>query len=101
MSNNKVNLSLQLIPLNTIQAYAAVDKAIEVIKNSGVKYEVQPFATIMEGPLEILWAIVDEVKSAVFQGDTEEIILNIQIHMKKGKDVSFEEKTDKFKPESR
>ena len=35
-------------------------------------------------------------KDAAFQAGAQELILNIQIHLKKDKDVSFEEKIEKF-----
>lgn len=101
MSNqdrNNVNLSIQMIPINTEKTYDGVDAAIAVIQKSGYKYEVQPFSTIIEGPFEGLLALIERVKSAVYKvDDINEIIINLQFHMKKNEDVSFEEKTDKFK----
>lgn len=93
-----VNLSIQMIPINTVNAYDGVDAAIAVIQQSGYKYEVQPFSTIMEGPFDGLLQLIGEVKSAVFGiKDVDEIIINLQFHMRKEDDVSFEEKTGKFK----
>ena len=91
------NLSLQVVPLNCSDAYDKVDEAIAVIKNAGVKHEVQPFATIMEGPLDELLAIVLKAKEAVFAHGADELLLNIQIHLKKDQSVSFEEKTAKHR----
>ena len=95
---NNVNLSIQMIPINTSKAYEGVDAAIAVIQQSGYKYEVQPFSTIVEGPFEGLLALIDRVKSAAYEvEDVNELIINLQFHMKKNEHVSFEEKTDKFK----
>jgi len=47
-----VNLSLQIVPIDCSNSYEIIDAAIEAIKESGIKHEVQPFATIMEGKLE-------------------------------------------------
>lgn len=97
MSNqNNVNLSLQVIPINTTDAYSAIDEAIYVIQRSGLKYEVQPFATLLEGPLPKLLEVVQEAKEAALAAGAEELVLNIQIHLKKEKDVALEEKTSKF-----
>lgn len=97
MSNKLVNLSLQVVPINSLNAYPIIDKAIEVIQQSGIKHEVQPFATIMEGELNELLQIVAKAKEAALQAGGEELLLNIQIHLKKDKHVSFESKTGKFK----
>lgn len=101
MSNsikNNVNLSIQMIPINTKKAYDGVDAAIAVIQQSGYKHEVQAFSTIIEGPFDELLELIGRVKTAVFEvEDVKEIIINLQFHMKKNVDVRFEEKTDKFK----
>ncbi|MCB0630335.1 MAG: thiamine-binding protein [Saprospiraceae bacterium] len=96
-SNNNVNLSLQLIPINNADAYPIIDEAIYAIQRSGVKYEVQPFATLMEGPLPDLLKVVEQAKEAALSAGAEELVLNIQIHLKKEQDVALEEKTKKFK----
>lgn len=96
-SNKQANLSLQVIPINEANAYPIIDKAIEVIQHSGVKYAVQPFATIMEGELNQLIEVVLQAKAAAFEAGAEELVLNVQIHVKKNQDVSFADKTEKFK----
>lgn len=43
-----VNAALQILPIvNDKHPYKWVDEAIAVIQNSGVKYEVGPFATVL------------------------------------------------------
>ncbi len=96
MSGYNVNLSLQVVPINSLNSYKMIDEAIEVIQKSGIKYEVGPFATIMEGPFEKLLEIVQEVKSTVMMNEIDELLFNIQIHMKKGRSVKMEDKTSKF-----
>ena len=93
---NKVNLSLQVIPINEAKAYPIIDKAIEIIQVSGLKYEVQPFATILEGTLEEVLVVALAAKEAALKAGAQELVLNIQIHLKKDQDVSFEDKTVKF-----
>lgn len=94
---NKLNLSLQVVPVNHANAYPIIDEAIAVIQNSGLKYEVQPFSTIIEGHWEEVWALVSKVKEIALNAGADELILNIQVHLKKDKDVSFEEKIAKFR----
>lgn len=92
-----INLSLQIVPLNTTQSYPIIDEAIAAIQKTGIKHVVQPFATNLEGTFENAWKAVLAAKEAALGAGAEELLLNIQIHMKKGTDVTFEEKTAKFK----
>lgn len=96
-ATKKANLSLQVIPVNEENAYPIIDEAIKVVQNSGIRYQIQPFSTIMEGELSRLIEIVLEAKEAALTAGANELVLNIQIHLKKEKSVSFEDKTAKFK----
>lgn len=91
-----VNLSLQVLPINLSNGYPVVDEAIRVIQESGIKHQVQPFSTVMEGELEELWRIVLQAKKAAEKAGAEELLLNLQIHLKKNQAVHFEDKTGKF-----
>lgn len=91
-----VNLSLQIIPVNTADAYPIIDAAIGIIQKSGLKYEVQPFATLLEGPLEEVMEVAMQAKDAALEAGGEELVINIQLHLKKDKNVHFEDKTEKF-----
>ncbi|HEM62100.1 MAG TPA: thiamine-binding protein, partial [Chloroflexi bacterium] len=52
-----ITVSFEVIPLCE-DPYPIVDKAIEVVQRSGVKYEVGPHETTMEGELDRLLEIV-------------------------------------------
>ena len=91
-----VNLSLQIIPVNSADAYPIIDAAINVVQGSGLKYEVQPFATLLEGPLNEVMEVAMRAKDAALEAGGEELVVNIQLHLKKNKDVHFEDKTQKF-----
>ena len=90
------NLSIQVIPINTENAYTHIDAAIEVIQSLGLNYEVTPFSAVVEGSLEALQHLISIIQQEVFTSGAEEVILNIQIHSKKSKDVFLNEKTHKF-----
>ena len=56
---NTVNIALQILPSSkTIHPYSLVDKAIEVIANSGLRYQVTPFETVMEGNYDEIMEII-------------------------------------------
>lgn len=90
------NLSLQVVPINETNAYPIIDEAIKVIQDSGTRHLVQPFSTIMEGELSQLIDVVLQAKDAALHAGAKELLLNIQVHLKKDESVSMNEKTDKF-----
>jgi len=96
--DKKINLALQIIPKSRDKdVYALVDEAIAVIQNSGLKYEVCPFETVMEGEYEEIMKVVKEAQKASFDAGAEELLVNIKMQVRKGSDVSIEEKTGKYK----
>lgn len=94
---NKINLALQIVPKSKEQEpYALIDKAIAVIQQSGVKYLVCPFETVMEGNYEELMQIAKDAQQACLEAGAEEMITYIKIHSKKGIDVTMEDKIGKY-----
>lgn len=89
-----INLGIQIVPKSKNQdSYQLVDKAIAVIAASGVKYEVTPFETVMEGPEEKLLAIAKAAQEAVLAAGAEEILVYYRMQIRPEKDVSMDEKT--------
>jgi uncharacterized protein (TIGR00106 family) len=96
--DHKINLALQIIPKsNTEDLYILVDKAIRVIEHSGLKYEVCPFETVIEGGYEEIFKVVKDAQSACFAAGADELLVNIKMQIRKDGDVSIEEKTGKYK----
>ena len=96
--DHKINLALQIIPKSDKHdLYTLVDKAIEVIQNSGLKYEVCPFETVMEGGYEEILAVVKKAQTACFVAGAEELLVNIKMQVRKDGSVTIEEKTGKYK----
>jgi uncharacterized protein (TIGR00106 family) len=95
--SNKVNIALQVLPRSkTTGAYALVDKAIETIQKSGVKYKVCPFETVMEGDYDVLMKVVKDAQQACFDAGADEMIVFVKIQRDKSKDVSIEDKIGKY-----
>ena len=56
-----INVGVQVLPLHE-NVYPIVDAAIKIIQDSGVKYEVGPLETVLEG--DDLDQLIDIAKSA-------------------------------------
>jgi uncharacterized protein YqgV (UPF0045/DUF77 family) len=92
-----INASLQIIPSSTRQnTYALVDKAIQVIHESGLKYLVTPMETIVEGPYEEIMALFKKAQAATLEAGADELIVIIKLHVHGSRSISFEEKTAKW-----
>lgn len=92
-----VNMAIQVLPkIKDGNTYAVVDKAIEAIQRSGVKYRVCPFETVMEGSYEKLIAVIDDAQQACFDAGAEEVLVNLKIQRRRDGDVTIEDKTGKY-----
>lgn len=96
MDNNRtVNVSVQVLPL-VEDVYAVVDKAIEAIDASGVKYEVGPMETVMEGPLDELIEVAKAAHRACFDAGAGRVVTIIKIG-DSANGTSIEEKVGKYR----
>lgn len=92
-----INASIQIVPIVLDKhPYQWVDDAIAIIQNAGIKYEVTPFATILEGTYEEVMKVINDVNEFLYQKGCAEWISNLQIQIRSGGDVTGEEKTAKF-----
>src|SRR5690625_1036728 len=79
MANSLV--SIQIIPKleNSRESYSYVDAAIAVIEDSGVKYQVNPLETTMEGELSELLAIVQTMNEKMISMGAINTISQVKI----------------------
>ena len=73
-----VNVAVQVLPL-VADAYPVVDRAIAVIARSGVKHEVGPMETTMEGPLDQLLEIAKAAHLACLEAGAAQVVTLIKI----------------------
>ena len=95
MSN--VNVSLQILPMVPEERiYDVVDKVIELIQKSEVKYEVGPMETTMEGELDLLLDIVKQAQKVCVKEGANRVVSMVKIDYKVD-GVTMDEKTNKYK----
>lgn len=96
MHNYIINASIQIVPVvQDRHPYEWVDEAIEVIKSSGIKCEVGPFATVVEGKYEQVMQVINAINEHLQQRNCSEWITNVQIQIRSSGDITGEEKTAK------
>lgn len=92
-------LSIQVIPKtpNGEDSIPYVDRAIEVIQKSGVKHQVNPLETTMEGELTELLEVVRQMHEALIESGSPSVISQIKIaHNPTG--ISMDKLTAKYRP---
>ena len=95
--NRQINLALQVLPrAKDKDTYDLVDEAIRIIKESGVKYRVCPFETVMEGDFDELMEIVKKVHEACYAAGAENMLAYVKIQSNADVPVLIEDKMAKY-----
>lgn len=95
----KGSIAIQVLPMGVAakaDVFKAVDKAIEVIRKSGVKYEVGPFETTIEGDIDQLWQIAYAAHRAVKDSGVKSVLTYIKMS-ESDEAYSIEEKVAKHR----
>jgi uncharacterized protein YqgV (UPF0045/DUF77 family) len=79
MSNALV--SIQIIPKaeSKKELFSLVDAAIEVIEQAGVKYEVHPLETTMEGDFSHLLSVIEKMNQRMIELGSPNVISQVKI----------------------
>ncbi|MDW8799996.1 thiamine-binding protein [Clostridium sp. A1-XYC3] len=91
------NVSLQVLPVvGEEELYGVVDKVIEYIDSTGVKYEVGAMETTMEGDIDKLLDIVKIAQQICVDNGAVRVVSVVKIDYKP-EGVTMEEKVGKYR----
>ena len=94
---NQVNIAVQVLPKSKIKGtYELVDDAIKVIHDSGLKYRVCPFETVIEGPYDEIMNVVKKLQQECFNSGADELLVYLKIQNRKNEKVTIEDKMAKY-----
>jgi len=94
---NHVNIAVQVLPKSKIKGtYELVDDAIKVIHDSGLKYRVCPFETVIEGPYDEIMNVVERLQQECFNSGADELLVYLKIQNRKNEKVTIEDKMAKY-----
>lgn len=97
MHQHLINASIQILPIaQDRHPYLWVDEAIDIICKSGIKYEVGPFTTVLEGTYDKAMQVVNNINNHLQKQNCSEWIMNIQIQIRANEDMTGDEKTAKY-----
>ncbi|MGI6605218.1 MAG: thiamine-binding protein [bacterium] len=92
-----VNVSLQVLPMVPEERiYPVVDKVIALIQAAGVKFEVGPMETTMEGELDELLSLVKAVQEVCVREGATRVVSVVKIDYKP-EGVTMAEKVGKYR----
>lgn len=95
--HHQIHLAIQIVPLDTTEPlYDVIDKAIAVIQQSGLKYQVGPMETVLEGPYEEVMAVAKEAQAVCLDHGAGELVVTMKLHIRKHGDITWHEKLDKY-----
>jgi uncharacterized protein YqgV (UPF0045/DUF77 family) len=98
MHTYTINASIQLLPIvQDRHPYNWVNEAITIIQQSGIKHEVGPFATVIEGTYYEVMAVIHQINSHLAEGGCTEWITSVQIQIRSKGPITGEEKIEKFR----
>ncbi|CAG0955467.1 MAG: thiamine-binding protein [Anaerolinea sp.] len=95
MNDRIVTVGVQVLPLCE-DPYPVVDRAIAAIRATGIKHQVCPMETVLEGTLEACLAAARAAHDACFEGGVKRALTIIKIS--DGLDGStIEDKMEKYR----
>ncbi|KAB2335182.1 MULTISPECIES: thiamine-binding protein [Bacillaceae] len=96
MANSLV--SIQIIPKtkNGENVIPYVDEAIAIIDASGIKYEVHPLETTMEGDLDQIFAVIKKMNEKMIEIGSSNVISQIKILFQPD-GITMDTLTEKYK----
>ncbi|RCW72042.1 thiamine-binding protein [Saliterribacillus persicus] len=92
-------VSIQIIPKTPSgeDSIPFVDEAIDVIEKSGVKYQVNPLETTMEGDLSNLLNVIEKMNQRMTDLGCPSVISQVKIYYKKDNDAKMDVLTEKYR----
>lgn len=92
----QINLGIQVVPiLKAEEGYPIIDECVKLIQDSGIKYQVTPLETVLEGTYPEIMQLVNQIYELADQA-APEIVINIRLHSKRDSHVVGADKTEKF-----
>jgi uncharacterized protein YqgV (UPF0045/DUF77 family) len=91
-------VSIQIIPKtkNGEDSIPFIEQAIAVIQESGIRYEVHPLETTMEGNLTEIFSIIEKMNERMIEAGCVNVISQVKI-LYQPSGVSMDKLTEKYR----
>lgn len=91
-------ISIQILPKTKDgeDVIPYVDEAIRVIQESGIKYEVHPLETTMEGELQQLFAVITKMNERMIEIGSKNVISQVKV-LYQPAGITMDQLTEKYR----
>lgn len=91
-------VSIQIIPKtkNGEDSIPFIEQAIAVIQESGIRYEVHPLETTMEGNLTEIFSIIEKMNERMIEAGCVNVISQVKV-LYQPSGVSMDKLTEKYR----
>jgi uncharacterized protein (TIGR00106 family) len=96
MANSLISIQILPKPTDGTDVIPYVDEAIRVIHESGVKYEVHPLETTMEGELTQLMRVIEDMNERMIEMGCKNVISQIKV-LYQPSGITMETLTEKYR----
>jgi len=96
-------MGITVVPLGTSSPSVSkyVTQAVRILREEGVKYELTPMATVIEGDIDKLLSIAKKMHLATFSKDVRRVVTSITIDDRRDKKSTMEGKVASVKKKIR
>ncbi len=85
-----------VVPMGTgtpsLSAYVA--EVLKLVKESGIKYQLTPMGTILEGDLDEIFALVRRMHEVPFSDEIKRVVTTLKIDDRRDKPLTMESKVE-------
>lgn len=87
-------VEISVVPVGTKSTSVSqfVRTAIEVIKKSGLNYELNPMGTCIEGELDQVFALIKEIHDVLARMGCQRLVTTVKIDDRRDKKITMKEK---------
>jgi uncharacterized protein (TIGR00106 family) len=89
-------LEISIVPVgtNTPSFSSDVVDAVRLIENRGLKYQVTPTSTVIEGEIPELMGVAQEIHQRTMEGGPSRVITHMTIDERADKEVGIQQQVD-------
>ncbi|OLN22267.1 hypothetical protein BTO30_10995 [Domibacillus antri] len=93
-------LEISVIPVGTESASFSSDvsNAVRKVAEKGLRYQLTPTSTVVEGDIDQLWEIAKEMHQEVISNGTKRVVTNISIDHRTDKQMDMNHQVNVVQP---
>ena len=91
-----IHLAIQIVPISKTHPYPIIDKALDVLKESGADFRVGAMETVIQGKYDEVMQLVRRMQEVCLQSGADEIVVTMKVHASANGDITWDQKLAKY-----